>query len=215
MSRLLHDQRFVAHQAEARRVRVAQVGAREQLARVEAAVRIDALLVRAEFADFVVGQEFQLRDADAVLAGNHAVERARELHDARDRVMRVLQHLVVVGVDGDVRVNVAVARVHVERDEHAAAQHLLVDVLRFVEDRLELAAVENLAQFRADFLLPRNAHRAVLRDVEHGRARLAHRRDPRIFPPALRSRARPCSAAPRATADRACRRRTSSAPSRA
>ena len=135
-------------------------------------MRIDALLVRAEIADLVVGQELQLGDADAVLARNHAVERTRELHDALDRVMRVLQHLVVVGVDRDVRVHVAVARMHVQRDEHAAAQHALVDRLRFVEDRLELAAVEDLPQFRANLLLPRHADRAVLRDVEDGRVRL-------------------------------------------
>ena len=43
--RLLHDQRLVAEQVEAGRVGVAQVGARQQLAGVEAAVRVDAVLV--------------------------------------------------------------------------------------------------------------------------------------------------------------------------
>ena len=58
---LLHDQRLVAHQAERRRVGVAQVGVGafqiEQLALVEAPFRIDADLVVAEFLDFFVLQE--------------------------------------------------------------------------------------------------------------------------------------------------------------
>ena len=50
--------------------------------------------------------------------------RARQLHDARDRLVRRLQHLVVVAVDRDVGVHVAVAGMHVQRHPDAAAQHL-------------------------------------------------------------------------------------------
>jgi hypothetical protein len=60
-----------------------------------------------------------------VLARDHAVEAARQRHDARHRLVRGLQHLVVVAVDRDVGVHVAVAGVHVQRDPDAAAQHLL------------------------------------------------------------------------------------------
>eukprot|EP00952_Eustigmatos_sp_NYUAD-ZCMA_P007179 30536-Eustigmatos_ZCMA.PRE.1 len=63
-------------------------------------------------------------------------------------------HVVVIRVDRQVSVHVAVAGVHVQGHEHAAAQHLLVDRLRLVEDRLELAAVEDLAQLGADLRLP-------------------------------------------------------------
>ena len=55
--------------------------------------------------------------------------RLRQLHDAGDGFVRRLQHLVVVAVDRDVGVNVAVAGVHVQRHPHATAQHLLVDAL--------------------------------------------------------------------------------------
>ena len=142
---LLHDDRLMPHQAKRRRVGIAQVGARQQLALVEAALRIDALLVVAEFGDLVFGQELELGNADAMLARDHAVQRTRQRHDAGHRAVRVLQHVVVVRVHGDVRVDVAVAGVHVQRHENAAAQHLLVDLLRLVEDRLELAAGEYLA----------------------------------------------------------------------
>ena len=66
--RVLHDQRLVPHQVEAGRVGVAQIAARHQLAFIEAAFRIDALLVLAEILRLRIGKEFQLRDADAMLA---------------------------------------------------------------------------------------------------------------------------------------------------
>ena len=47
-------------------------------------------------------------------------------HDAADDLVRLLQHRVVVGVDRNVGVHVAVAGVHVQGDEHAALQHALV-----------------------------------------------------------------------------------------
>ena len=179
---LLHDDRLVPHQAKRRRVGITQVGSQplrvvdvaQQLALVEATVRIDAALVGSEVGDLVVGQEFQLGDADAVLARDHAVERTRQRHDAGHRLMGVLQHVVVVRVDRQVGVHVAVAGVHVQRHENAAAQHLLVDRLRLVEDRLELAAVEDLAQLGANLRLPRHADRAVLQQVEQVGVRLVH-----------------------------------------
>ncbi len=125
--RLLHDQRFVAEQVEARRIRVAQVRAGQQLAGVETAFRIDPSLVIAEAARLVVRQVLELGDADAVLAGDHATEVASDPHDAADCTVGRLQHLVVVGVDRDVGVDVAVAGVHVQRDENTAVQHALVD----------------------------------------------------------------------------------------
>jgi hypothetical protein len=90
-------------------------------------VRIDALLVLAERADLASVEELELRDADAVLAGDHAAERLRERHDAFDGRVGFLQHPVVVGVHRDVRVHVAVAGVHVQRDEHAAFSRRAVD----------------------------------------------------------------------------------------
>ena len=156
---LLHDQRLVAHQAEARRVGVGEVGARrarvahrpaQQLSLVEPPFGIDALLVAGKGRQLRVGQVFELGDADAVLARDHAVEAPRELHDPRDRRMRGLQHLVVVAVDGDVGVHVAVAGMHVQGDPDAALQHLAVDLLARVDDGLQRRAGEDRFERRAD-----------------------------------------------------------------
>ena len=130
---LLHDQRLVAHQAEARRVGVGagrrgSDASRSSLPLLKRPSRVDALLVGAE-----VGRSpASVRNSSLVMPMPCSPEitpssAARQRHDARHRVVRLLQHLVVVGVDRDVGVHVAVAGVHVQRDEHAAAQHLLVD----------------------------------------------------------------------------------------
>jgi hypothetical protein len=82
---------------------------------------------------------------------------ARQRHDAVDRRVGGLQHLVVVGVDRDVGVHVAVAGVHVQRDEDAAAQHLLVDRLDALEHRRNTRRRRSLEQ-RLAVRLPRHAH---------------------------------------------------------
>jgi hypothetical protein len=48
------------------------------------------------------------------------------MHDALDGPVGGLQHLVIVGIDRDVGMHVAVAGVHVQGDENAAAQDFLV-----------------------------------------------------------------------------------------
>ncbi len=168
---LLHDQRLVPHEAEARRVGIGQVGVQrdrfaggraQQLALVEAALGVDAGLVFGKGAQLFVAEEFELRDADAVLARDHAVEAARQRHDAHHRGMRGLQHVVVVAVHGDVGVHVAVTRVHVQRDPHAALEHALVDGRAFGQDRRELGTREDLLQRLAQLRLPARAQAMVL-----------------------------------------------------
>ena len=131
---LVEDQRFGADEGEARRVGVGQVGAGQQLAGVEASLGIHLGLVGAERLELGRLEELELGDADAVLTGDRAAERARQRHDARHRVGGARQHLVVVRVDRDVGMHVAVARVHVQRDEHAPTKHASVDLLRALED---------------------------------------------------------------------------------
>ena len=95
--------------------------------------------------------------------------------DLARRMMRAtaalasLQHLVVVGVDRDVGVHVAVAGVHVQRDEHAAAQHLLVHRVAAFEDAAVHDSLEDAFQLQAHFVLPGHAHRVVLQQHEHAR----------------------------------------------
>ena len=69
---LLENQALVADQRERRCVRIREVGRERvlarQLAAIEASLRIDATLVVGERRELVVGEEFELGDADAVLA---------------------------------------------------------------------------------------------------------------------------------------------------
>jgi hypothetical protein len=53
-----------------------------------------------------------------------------------------LQHLVVIGIDRDVGVHVAIARVHMQRDPDSAPQDLLVDLLDRFQYRQERTACE-------------------------------------------------------------------------
>ena len=87
----------------------------QQLALVEAPFRVDALLVVGEGLKLGVAQIFELGDADAVLARDHAIQRSRQRHDAPDRAVRALQHGVVIAVDRQVGMHIAVAGVHVQR----------------------------------------------------------------------------------------------------
>jgi hypothetical protein len=178
--RLLQDQRLAAHQPEARRVGVAQVTALHELALVEAAFGVDALLVLAKRPDLGLGQELELGDADAVLPRDHPVEAAGERHDAGDRLVGLLQHLVVVGVDRQVGVHVAVACVHVQRHEHAAAQDLAVQRHAALEDRAEGQAGEDLRQRREQLGLPGHADAPVLQQVEQAQRRVARGADARL-----------------------------------
>jgi hypothetical protein len=124
------------------------------------------LLVVAEGADLVVAEEFQLGDADAMLAGDHAAEALRQRHDALHRFVGGLQHRVVVRVHRDVGMHVAVAGVHVQGDENAAAQHLLVDRLDAGQHRAEGIALEQGFQRRLEFGLPRHPQAVILQLAE-------------------------------------------------
>ncbi len=70
---LFHNQRFHAQKLERGRIGVAQIGAFHQLAAVEAALRVDARFVIPKRLHFFIGEVFELGDADAVFARNHAV----------------------------------------------------------------------------------------------------------------------------------------------
>ena len=159
---LLEDQALRAEQIEARRVGSGQIGTGQQLAAVEASFRINLALVVDERCDFCRGQVFEFGDADAVLAGNDAIEAPRQGHDPRDSGMCLAQHRVVVGIHWNVAVHVAIARMHVQRDEYTRSQHVPMHVDASLEDRREGHAGENVFQGRLDLGLPRHDDRMVL-----------------------------------------------------
>src|SRR5690606_24495284 len=163
----LHDERLVAQQIEAGRPGVTQVGTRHELAGIEAALRVDTALVVLEGLQLFLSQKLVLGQADAVFAGNHAVEVARDLHDASHRLVGFLQHAVVIRVDRDVGVYVAVAGMHVQSHKDPALQHAVVYVLDGGQHSGAIGAgIEPLHQ-GTHFGLPRNTDGVVLYHVEN------------------------------------------------
>ena len=97
-----------------------------------------------------------------MFAGDHAIECARERHDALDRAMRGLQHGIVVAVDRYVGVHIAVARVHMQRHPYASLEKALVDGVACTEDGLKGAARKDGAQRFAQLGFPARAQAALL-----------------------------------------------------
>ena len=101
-----------------------------------------------------------------MLARDHAIERARKRHDARDGRVRLLQHLVVVAVDGNVGVHIAVAGMHVQRDPDASAQDFFVNRPEAINDGFERFAREDVFQRRLDLSAPRHTNFMRLQSAE-------------------------------------------------
>jgi hypothetical protein len=135
-------------------------GAGQQLAGVEHAVRVGLALVFGEGLDPLRLEELHLGDADAVLAGDHAAEVACELHHRLDQPLGRLHHRVVVRVHRDVGVHIAVAGVHVQRNEQAAGQDPVVNRADTPAHGLQLLAVEDLEQRPLDLAPVRDAQAA-------------------------------------------------------
>ena len=73
-----------------------------------------------------------------------------------------LQHHIVVAVDGNVGVHIAVTRVHVQSNPDAAFENTLVNGIAFVQDGLELRACENVFEHGTDLRFPTRAQAVVL-----------------------------------------------------
>ena len=58
--------------------------------------RIDLVFVVPKRLQIFIGQKFELGDADAVFARNHAAERTGDFHDAFDRTVGRLKHFSIV-----------------------------------------------------------------------------------------------------------------------
>ena len=165
---LFQNQAFQFHQVEAGGIGAIQIAARQQLALVETAFRVNFLFVGDERRDLVFVQIVELGDADAVFAGNHPAQIFCQLHDAINRRIGLLQHLVIVRVHRNIGVHVAVTRMHVQCDKHAAFQYALVDGVALIQHRLIGAAAENMPQLVAQLALPRGTDGMILKSFKHG-----------------------------------------------
>ena len=98
-----------------------------ELARVDDVLGIDPLFVGAQGVDLGLFQKGDLGDADAVFARDRAAELGDLLEHLLGRFPGMAQHLLVIGIDRDVDVAVAVAGVHVARDLDAGGGHVGMD----------------------------------------------------------------------------------------
>ena len=166
---MLHDQRLGAKQAEAWRVGAAKICTGCEFAGVETPLRIDTRLVVAKGHRFGVGQELELRNSDAVLAGDDTAQIARQLHDLGDDDVGPPQHLVVIGIDRDVGMDVAIARMHVQCNEQPALEHLAVQCRDPVDHRFIGRPGEQAGQRLADLALPRQPDYPLLQQIDQAR----------------------------------------------
>ena len=61
-----------------------------------------------------------------MLARNHTVQAARQRHNAVNGFVRDLQHRVIVRINGQIGMHIAVTCVHVQRHKHTATQDFFV-----------------------------------------------------------------------------------------
>ena len=73
-----------------------------------------------------------------------------------------LEHHIVVAVDGDVGVHIAVTRVHVQSNPDATFENALVYRVALVQDGLELCASEYVFENCADLRFPTRTQAMVL-----------------------------------------------------
>ena len=164
---LFQDQGLLLHQAQGGGVGIVQTRARQQLAAVEHAARIHALLVFGEGLQGAGGQVLDLGQPDAVFPGDHAPQGDGQVHDAIDDAFRLLEHLIVVGVDGDVGVHVAIAGVHVQGHEQAAGTDATVDLVDARVHGREFQSAEDLLQGSFHLAPVGDAQVAAQEQIQH------------------------------------------------
>ncbi|KES12310.1 hypothetical protein SASC598O11_002860 [Snodgrassella alvi SCGC AB-598-O11] len=82
---------------------------------------------------FCLCQVVDFGNADAVLTGNNAVKAARQCHDAVYGMMGSLQHVVVVGINRDVGMDIAVTGMHMQGNEDTAADDMTMNFVEFFQ----------------------------------------------------------------------------------
>ena len=101
-----------------------------------------------------------------MLTRNHTIQITRNLHDARDRFVGLVQHVIIIRVHGDIGVYIAIACVHVQSDEHPRAQDFFVYFLELVHNFRKGQTCENPTHLWTHFAFVRQANGAVLNHVK-------------------------------------------------
>ena len=111
-------------------------------------------------------QKFDFRETDTVLTGNGASEPLYGFHHQLHGFFAELHHLIVVGIERNVGVDIAVAGMHVQRDEYAASEDLVVDFIDLGSDFFKRITAENTVEFTADLPLPGNPQHSVINRIK-------------------------------------------------
>ena len=156
----------MSEQVEARRVSVAQIRPGQQFALVEPTIGVNAGLIIAYAGGFLIGQELKLGDTDTVLARDDTTQIARDPHDACDGCIRFLQHQVIVGVDRDIGVHVAIPGMHVQCHPHAALEDTLVNAAQLLADAGKGVTGKDFTQWIAQLLLPADPDAVILQTIK-------------------------------------------------
>ena len=100
-----------------------------ELGRVHDVARVDTLLEGPQGLHLLLAEKGDLGDAYAVFAGDLAAHFLTFGHDAGGRLLGFFQHVMVIGVDRDVDVAVAVPGVHVAGHHDAPGVHVVADLV--------------------------------------------------------------------------------------
>ena len=98
--------------------------------------------------------------------------------------MGLLEHLVIIGVHGNVGVDIAIARMHVQGHKNPRAQHPLVGGLEQLHDGRVTQPREKRAKRVSQLALPRDANATVL-EFSEGGVRLCIEVREQVGPPRL------------------------------
>jgi len=83
-------------------------------------------------------------------------------HDAGHRLVCSLEHHIVVAVDRNVGVHIAITCMHMQSNPDTAFEHTLVDRVARVQDRLKLSTCEYVFEHSTDLRFPTRAQAMVL-----------------------------------------------------
>ena len=164
---LFQYQAFLLQQAEAGRVCAIKICTFEQLAFVETPFRVYSLFVLRETSNGIITEIIEFGNANTVLPRNHAIERSCQLHDSRHRLIGLLEHRIIVRVDRDIGMHIAITGMHMQGDKQPAFQNALMGCVDVRANRIKRPPIKQLHKRLTRFGFPGHAQAVTLQRPEH------------------------------------------------
>jgi len=117
---LLHDDGFLFQQAKAWRIGILQARTRQQLTFVKVTIWVYFIFVAGKWINRRLIQELHFGNTDTMLTWNNTIQVACQCHYSRYRSMRILHHAVVIWVDRNISMHVAVTGMHMQGNKYPA-----------------------------------------------------------------------------------------------